>query len=317
MIQQINAADNILIISHVNPDGDTLGSMCAMYCALKKHGKKPLMLIQGALPEIYRFLPCIKEAKSYCEKNFKAENFDLVITVDVASVDRIVEEGKKAFNNAKTTICFDHHKTNRGYADFNVINPDASSTGEVLYDFFTDNNIPITKDIAICLYSAILTDTGGFKYESTKARTFNIVSELVKKGANPCEIYRLCYESKPKAMVLFQAYCIENAVFLEQDKIVYTYVTKEGLKKFHAKDEHTDGICEALRQINTVEIAAVLKEVDENTTKISLRSKNLSVSDIAQTFGGGGHEFAAGCTIRKPLNIAKDKLLEKICQKQI
>lgn len=317
MIQQINAACNILIISHVNPDGDTLGSMCAMNLALQNLGKKTTMLIQGRLPEIYVFLPSVKTAKSYRENNFKAENFDLVITVDVASIDRIVEEGRKAFKNAKTTICFDHHKTNKGFADFNLINPNASSTGEVLYKFFKENNISITKDIAICLYTAVLTDTGGFKYESTKAETLKIASELVEKGVKPNKIYKLCYESKPKAMVLFQSHCIENAVFLEQDKIAYTCVTKENLNKFNAKDEYTDGICEALRQINDVEIAAVLKEVDDNTTKISLRSKNISVSDITEKFDGGGHEFAAGCTIHKPLRIAKDKLLEEICQKKL
>jgi len=316
MIQQINIARNVLIISHMNPDGDTLGSMCALNLVLKGLGKKTTMLIHGICPQIYKFLPSVQEAQNITESAPLTENFDLAITLDVASIDRISESARRAFRQAKTTICIDHHETNKGFADYNLIAPNASSTGEVLYGFLKEEGFEINKEIATCLYVAILTDTGGFKYESTKAETLSVASNLIESGVNPTEIFRLCYESKAKEMVLFQAFCIANAVFGEKNKIAYSLITKDLMKKFNAKNEHTDGICEALRQIDTVEISLVFKEVDSSTTKVSLRSKNVSVSEIAEKFGGGGHKFAAGCTVQKPLNIAKDKLLEVICQKK-
>ena len=135
---------------------------------------------------------------------------------------------------------------------------------------------------------------------------------MIEYGANPAEISRYCYESKPKPMVLLQANCLLNAKFIEDNKVAYVCITNKDLEKFNAQNDHTEGIVEALRRINTTEISFVLKEVDENTTKASLRSKSIDVSEIASAFNGGGHTFAAGCTIHKPLNIACDKMIEEI-----
>ena len=137
-------------------------------------------------------------------------------------------------------------------------------------------------------------------------------AKIIEYGANPAEIARLCYESKPKPMVLLQANSLINAKFELNNKIAYVCLKNSDLEKFGATNDHTEGIVEALRQINTTEISFVLKEIDENTTKASLRSKKTDVSKIATIFGGGGHTFAAGCTIKKPLEIACNKMLEEI-----
>lgn len=310
MFEQVNCAKKILIISHINPDGDTLSSMCALKLAI---GEKADMLIQNAkgegAPEIYKFLPKIDEAKTL--KNI--ENvYDLIITVDVASPDRIVSPARQIFDRAQKTINIDHHKTNKGFGKINIIDPNASSCGEVLYEIFVKQKINITKEIADCLYVAILTDTGCFKYDNTSIRTFEIATDLVRKGIDSADLAQRCYDNKSKNMVMFQTHCLNKAKFLHQDRLCYTVIQDSDMKKFDAKDEYTEGICESLRSINSVEVAFVMKEINENSVKVSLRSKFFDVTKVTARFGGGGHWRAAGCTINKPLKIALNLLIEEI-----
>ena len=304
---QINRAKKILIISHINPDGDTLGSMCALKLAI---GNKADMLIQTSpYPKMYSFLPLIDEAKTFDN----VQNiYDTVITVDVAAKDRIIRLGTKIFNTAKTTINFDHHKTNPNFATYNLVNPDASSCGEVLFDYFKETKTPITQDIATCLYVAILTDTGCFRYENAKSHTMDVAKELLSTGISNSEISKKCYDSKEKAMVLLQSHCVSNTKFLLNDKVAYTKISNTLIKEFNAKNEHTDGICETIRSIDTVEIAFVAKETANNSTKFSLRSKNFDLTKITDTFMGGGHKHSAGCTIDMPLDSAVNVLVEEI-----
>lgn len=309
--QQINKAENIIIVSHVNPDGDTLGSMLALSRIIKKNfSKETTNVIIGRIPETYSFLNCEK----YCTLNSdvdKTKIYDLAIACDVAAKDRMVDM-QEIYFKAKVTVNIDHHVTNNGYGNINIIDPDASSAGEVVYGLAKNLDLKIDKEIAEFLYTAILTDTGGFRFENTSPKVFNYAAELVEYGANPTSIYRKCYESKPKAMALLNAYAIQTAVFKENDKIAYTIITKEDMKNFNAKGDYTEGISEALRQINSTEVAMLLKEAENQTTKVSLRSKKIDVAKIAETFNGGGHHFAAGCTIQKPPKIAAEKLLDLV-----
>lgn len=307
----IKSSKNILIISHVNPDGDTLGSMCALYCAILENFKKKCdMLSLSNIPQIYKFLPFIEKVK-HIEDIDKSREYDLVINVDVAAIDRICD-GKTLFDKAKFTVNIDHHKTNIAYADLNFINPDASSTGEVLFNCIDNMDWKFNPDIAVCLYTAILTDTGSFKYDNTKPETFEIAGKLVKIGVNPSDIYKKVYESDSKNLVMFQAYCISKAKFLNNDKIVYTLVYKKDMEKFSAGDDCMEGLTEKLRSIVTTRIAFSAKEMKFGGTKISLRSKLADVAKICQIFGGGGHKFAAGCTIKASVEEAANKILEEI-----
>lgn len=308
--ETIEKAEKIVIFSHVNPDGDTLGSMLALHNVLRgEFSKDSVMVVAGKVPDIYHFLPEIKNVKRAAE--IQNESFDTAIAIDIAAKDRMTD-GLKIFESAKTTMNIDHHKTNNGYGMVNFINADASSAGEVLFDILKELGIKISQNTAICLYTSILTDTGGFRFENTKAQTLRKAAELVDLGANPASISRFCYESKPKPMVMLQAYCLANAGFAMGEKIAYVTISNEDMRRFNAENDHTEGIVEALRQINTTEVSFVAKEIDEQTTKVSLRSKTIDVSKVASVFNGGGHTFAAGCTIKKPLIVAKNKLLEEI-----
>ncbi len=307
----INSSENIVIFSHVNPDGDTLGSMIGLAKIIElNYNKKPTTVIIGKTPDTYAFLNSIDQCTSSINLD-KEVCYDLAIAVDIAAKDRMVDM-QDVYFNAKNTVNIDHHITNNGYGNINIIDGNASSTGEVLFDIVKKLNWKINKEIAELLYVAILTDTGGFRFENTSARVFNFASELTANGANPTNIYRKCYESKPKAMALLNAYAIQNAIFKENDKIAYTIITKEDMKNFNAKSDYTEGISEALRQINSTEVSMLLKEAENQTTKVSLRSKTINVAKIAESFGGGGHHYAAGCTIQKPPTIAIEKLLELV-----
>ena len=312
----IKSSKNILIISHVNPDGDTLGSMCGLYCAILDNFKKKCdMVAISKIPDVYSYLPHLSEVKNVDDLD-KSREYDLVINVDVAALDRACD-AKILFEKAKFTVNIDHHKTNNAYGNLNFINPDASSTGEVLFGCFENMNWKVNLDCAICLYTAILTDTGSFRFDNTKPSTFEVASKLVEIGVQPSDIYKKVYESDSKTLVMFQAHCISKAKFLEDDKIAYTLVYKKDMEKFSAGDDCREGLTEKLRAIVTTRIAFVAKEMKSGGTKISMRSKFADVAEICSVFGGGGHKFAAGCTIKAPVEDAAKKVLEEIKKREI
>lgn len=305
----IKNSKKILIISHINPDGDALGATFGLYSAiLDRFKKKCDVCTLTYTPPLYKFLPYFEVGKHNFDTSLV---YDLVITVDVAAIDRIGDM-KPLFDRAKQTINIDHHKTNDSFGDYNFVDADASSSGEVLFNLFKNSDWEISLNTAKCLYTAILTDTGGFRFDNTTVKTFLAGGELVRLGVTPSEIYSNCYESKSKAYVMFQNHCIGKAVFVDDDTIAYTVVYKKDFEKFGAKYDYTEGIAEDLRAINSVDAAFVVKEIEPKVCKISMRSKKYDVAEICSVFGGGGHSRAAGCTIYSPVDVTVAKLLEEI-----
>ena len=308
----IKNSKKILIVSHINPDGDAIGSVCSMYTTIYDNFKKKAdILVIGHLPNSYKFLPNIDKAE------FKFDDsmvYDLVITLDVAALDRL-SNAKILFDKAKATINIDHHKTNNEFGNINVVKGGASSTGEVLLEIYNEQNWKISLDSAIGLYTAILTDTGGFRYENTSENVFKSAAQLVKIGINPNEIYKHCYELKSKNFVMFQNYCINKAEFAHDDKIAYSTVYKRDIERFNGEEDFTEGLVEILRAIETTDIAFLAKEIDSKTTKISMRSKKSDVAEICSVYGGGGHTFAAGCTIKTNIEGAVKRMLKTIEEK--
>ena len=307
----IKTSKNILIISHLNPDGDTLGSMCGLYSAIYDNfKKKPDMLLMSKLPEVYRFLPYIQNAKHISEFD-KSREYDLVINVDVASYDRMFES-QILFDKAKATVNIDHHITNEGYAGQNYVVPEASSTGEVLYEIMEDLGWNISLNTANALYTAILTDTGSFRFNNTSQNALLTVSKLVGIGVVPSEIYKYCYESNSRNHVQFQACCISNAVFSKDNKIAYILIYKKDMEKFNVGEDGTEGLTEKLRAIKSVEIAFIVKQLGATLSKISMRSESVDISNVCAKFGGGGHRLAAGCMIKLGVEEAAKKMLEEV-----
>ena len=309
--EQIEKAESIIIFSHVNADGDTLGSNLALSLMIEKlFNKKVVSAYVGYLPKTYSYLPSYNnfvDAKAIDENKV----FDLAIAVDVAAKDRMTY-GTRIFDNAKVKANIDHHKTNISYGDINIIDGDAACVGIILYKIFKEWNAELTLDIAKCIYTSLMTDTGCFKYETTTPEVFRLAAELVELGVVPIKEYRACYESKPLNMVQFQAHIVNNAIYHNNGQIAIAKITKDDMTRFNATDDFTEGIVETIRSAQCVEISALLKENSEGNTKVSLRSKTVDLAPIVKVFNGGGHTFAAGCTINRPINIAYEKLLEAI-----
>lgn len=307
----IKASKNILIVSHINPDGDTLGSMCGLHSAIRDNFRKNTdMLIMSKCPEIFKFLPYVSDAVNINQID-KSREYDLVINVDVASADRMFES-QILFDKAKFTVNIDHHITNENYAKLNFVSPEASSAGEVLYGLMQKMGWEISSKTAVCIYTAILTDTGAFKYSNTGADTFRIAGELVNFGVIPTQIYKYCYESNTKEHVLFQAYCLSNAVFSDDNKIAYINIFKKDMEKFNVAEDCTEGLTEKLRAIKSVEVAFIVKQISNTSSKISMRSERIDISPVCAKFGGGGHKLAAGCLIKNPVADAAKKVLEEV-----
>ena len=310
----IKNSKNILLVSHINPDGDTLGTMCGMYNLIKDNYKKHCeMVAVSDIPTTYDFLPARNHIKSVSEFDLSRE-YDLVINLDVAALDRCGEV-QVLFSKAKHTVNIDHHETNVGYAEINIVEPYAAAAAEVLCGVAEDLNWKISNDCAICLYTGLMTDTGCFRYSNTQ-KTMRYAGEMISLGVNPSELYQKCYETSSKDMVLFQSYCVNKAQFVNNDKIAYTIVYKKDLEKFNNKGEDfTDGLTEKLRAIVTTEIAFVVKELNSTTSKVSMRSKSENIAQICSEFGGGGHKLAAGAVIKGTPTQAVKLILKEIKNK--
>ncbi len=286
----IKNSKSIVLISHVNPDGDALGSSLAMLPVLKKMNKKVRVVnVTKDLPSNLDFLPGFKEVKRELPKNY-----DLIISFDCGSFDRLGIETKEA-----KIINFDHHISNTRYGDINLIEPDFSSTGEVVYKFLKKNCIEIPKESALCIYTALVSDTGFFQYESVNERVFLMASELVKLGVEPDFVAKMLNEREPLSKIRLIAKILDTLTLYLDAKVAVVKLTQKMLKETGANISHAENASNMARSLATVEVGVLLREEEDGRIKVSLRSKNyVDVSKIAKMFGGGGHKRAAGFTSR-------------------
>lgn len=307
-VEFINEYDNIFICSHVQPDGDNIGSTLALYMAIKKKKENVKVVKTDEIPSDYLFLPNIQVFKEYSLD----EQVDLFISLDSSDVERL-GPGKELLKKAKKIINIDHHVTNNGFGDINIVLPSASATGEIVYKFIKHMNGEIDKDIATCLYTAISTDTGRFMYSNTTYETHLIASELLKTGIDINNINIHLYQNRSMERTKLFLEAINNMDFHLDGKVGIAVVTQDMLSRNNAKLEDSEGIVSFIRDTSTIEVACLLKEISEKEIKVSLRSKqHVDVSKIALNFGGGGHIRAAGCTIYDTIDNAKKVVLDEI-----
>lgn len=303
----------VVLISHLAPDGDTLGSVLALkeLCNQLDNIKTVDTILYGDIPAIYSFLHGSDKVLKHNDSRLQ-NVYDLAIAVDIASPDRL-GGSDRPFYTARKNALIDHHETNPHYAKINIVNASAAATGELIYDLAIEMGLTITPEIATNIYTAILTDTGGFKFANTSARALEICSILIKKGADPHYIYRMCYDNRPLKMLQLHSHCILNVNMAEDNRVAYSVVTRDLLNQFNTSDQHTDGIVEFLRQIDTAEIAILFKETMDGNIKVSFRSKKYNVCQLAEQFKGGGHKLAAGCTVKGlPLDRCITAILTKV-----
>lgn len=307
--EEIYESKNIVILTHEAPDGDAIGSSLAMYLGLRQLGKDVDVVIPK-YPKVFNFLPSINAIKEVG----RTENYDLAISLDCGDIKRL-NGFVNYFEDANSTISIDHHEANTMFADYNFVNHTAPACAQILITVLKALNIEITKDIGTCLLTGIITDTGGFKYQNVKPETFEFAAELLEKGVNVSDIFKRVLQTISLEKFKLKKIATDRIELLEEGKIAFTYITRED-EKNTGTDDH-DGIVEMGRDIEGVEISIFLRETDEDSYKISLRSNEyVNVSDICLMFNGGGHMRAAGGNINMPFEKAKEKIVIE-CKKHL
>jgi len=298
---KIENSDNILLIAHMNPDGDALGSSLSLYPILKNMKKKVTVFnITKPLPDYLDFLPNFKKITDKMPSKI-----DLTVAFDCGSIDRLGLESKPSF-----LINIDHHISNTMYGDINLVKPGYASTSQVVYEMLKSNNVEINQDTALCLYTSLVTDTGSFQYESVNKKVFDCAADLVSKGVKPDYVSQMLFQRNRLSKLRLIAKSYETLELCCDAKVAFVEVTKEMMQITGAIKEDTDTIVNNVRSLATVEIACMLRE-EEDGIKISLRSKNVDVSKIAQKFGGGGHIRASGAMFKNTADFEYVKSLLK------
>jgi bifunctional oligoribonuclease and PAP phosphatase NrnA len=295
-----------LITTHIDPDGDALGSALSMYWALESLGKTATVYLKDTIPYRYEFLPkpegVIREIPLDC--------YDATLVLDCGSLFR-VGEGYEKIKGIGTIVNIDHHNTNETFGAFNLIDEHASSTAEILYRLFRSLELTITPEMAINIYTAIFTDTGSFRYENTTSSAFLICEEMTRLGVKPSYVSRMVHENHPKERFLLLGRVFSSMDTYNDNRVAVVYVTEEMFTTTNTTSEYTDGFVEYIKEIRGVEVAILFREINKHQYKASMRSKGtVDVAAICSHFGGGGHKNAAGCVIDGTLEEAKNKMRE-------
>ncbi len=312
IVKLIAEAGGVAIFPHVSADGDAIGSSLALALALRNAGKKAVVYIDENIPAVYRFL---SGNELTCFYDPQDEVMDLNIALDTGDVGRLGTRGE-AFFKAPCTINIDHHVTNTKFALYNYVDAASASTGEIVYTLLKKLKYPIDRDMAACLYTAISTDTGGFKYSNTTAETHKIAAELLATGIDIGELSQRIFDNTTYSKLKLTQKAIEKLELSEDGRLAVVVISQSDLHSTGANDEDCDGIVNIGRSIEGVEVSLLVKEKNADEIRINLRSKTyVDVSEIAAAFGGGGHKRAAGCTVKGTLQEVKDRLTTAVKEK--
>lgn len=313
----LRQSKSVLLLEHKKPDGDCIGSGLSLALGLLFLGKKVLLLSQDPHPSTYDFLPGRYLHSTISEMPSEPLRFDTVVFLDCTDPHR----AGKCLNTAvgDTIINIDHHVSNVGYGDISLVDPSASSTGELVFFLLGALGVPITRNIAVCLYCAIVSDTGGFRYQNTTARALWVASELVDAGADPSKVADHLFETRSLSSLLLLSSALQTLTLHFAGKVASVEVTREMMHNSGASPDETEGIINYPRSIEGVEVALCFKEtLDAQGVDVSFRSKyKVDVSKIAESLGGGGHARAAGAFIPGTLDEAKRKVLNVLAKEEI
>jgi phosphoesterase RecJ-like protein len=307
LVNAIEQHDSFLLLSHIDPDGDAIGSLMALLFLLRRRGKKAVASNQDGVPKIYRFL---KGSDQIVTTIPRSTNFDAAIFLECPTMERAGAACAPVIERVPLLINIDHHVENSRFGHLNIVDPELCAVAEIVFDLFGAMGEPMDAIIAEALYAAIMTDTGSFKYPNTTPRAHETSAQLLRFGINPYDMYQRIYEnlSVPAALIAACAHCTLEI----QNGISCITITRKMLEETGATAEDTHDIVNLGRNISGVEAALLFREA-ENGIKVSLRSKTfLKVNEIAVRFGGGGHLKAAGCTIKGSMEQAKEQIFAAV-----
>ena len=308
-IEAIRENRSFLVTTHMNPEGDALGSALGLALALRAMGKEAVVYNVDSIPRVLHFLP---HENIYQERKKIDRSFDAMVVLDCGDAARtgLMEEGACL---PSVVINVDHHVTNKHFGSVNWINSEATATGEMVYDLIQGLNQPITPKIALSIYTALLTETGSFRYSNTTAKALRIAAEMVEKGVNPSWLSQQLYETRSFGGLRLLGEVLTQMERSTDGRIAWVVVTQELFAKTHSDFEDSEDFVNYPRSLQGVEVAVFFREIDATTYKISFRARDgVDVSGLAEEFGGGGHRYAAGCRVRGSLDQVKKSVLEAV-----
>lgn len=300
----LSGQDNILILTHAHPDGDTLGCGFALCRALMKLGKRVRVINDDVIPKKYDYL-----FNDLCFEEFKE---DFIVAVDVATENLL--GGLQSAYAGKIDLCIDHHLTNTEYARFLLLR-DAPAACEIVYDVIHALGAEIDEKIASCLYTGISTDTGCFRYASATAHSYRVAARLIELGADNGKINRAMFETKSKTYVNLERLALNGLQLFCNDRVAIITVTQEMYAATGSNEQETEALAPLTRQIEGVEIGITIREKKDKTCKASLRTyESVNAAELAKFFGGGGHSQAAACRFDCSVEEAKERLIKKCAE---
>lgn len=317
IVKALEENESFLITGHVHPDGDSIGSQLALAYCLKRMGKDVSIINSDSVPPAYSFLPGSETILS--PQSNISQFFDAAVILDCQEGKRLGRV-ESLLNRAKTIIIIDHHPTypNPSKAllgDISFIDPSYSAVGEVIYDLIHELGLELDYVLAVNLYVSILTDTGTFRHSNTTPRVHRIIAELIDKGLKVEEIATLVYEANPLSLVKLVGDCISTLKIEQEGKIAWISISSQMLQDRGISAEEIEGekIIDIIRSIKSVMVSVLFRETDDKVIRVNLRSKNgIKVNQTAVLFGGGGHPYAAGCTLNASLLEAEKKVIGEL-----
>ncbi len=301
---EIAAHSSFLVTSHESPDGDAVGSVLALGNYLRRLGKDVTVYLRDPLPDLYAYLPMADRLVH----TIPPRVFDICFVLDVGEFRRAGEELVN-FKGIGTFINVDHHLHCERFGAINLIDPEAAATGCLVYRIIKAAGDEVDNDIALCIYTAVITDTGSFRYSNSNQEAFDIAGEMVAHGVNAWSVAEKLYESQPKERLELLTLALANLTVAPRGDVASITVTLDMYEKTGANAELTDGFVNYPRSIRGVEVAVFFREIEPALFKVGFRSKGkVNVSALAAEFGGGGHHNAAGCTVAGLLEEVRDKV---------
>jgi phosphoesterase RecJ-like protein len=309
----IDYSQTVLVASHVDPDGDALGTLLTCAAYLQSLGKSVVAVRDSDIPAKYQFLPGVDSVAHFDDLDENLQ-VDTALILECPNLDR-VGRPRRLLTESVRIINVDHHRDNAEFGEINWVDIEASSVGELMYEYLIRAGYDVTANDATCLYTAILTDTGRFRFASTSPRTMQIAGELIERGADPQRICDKVYYSMTKPALLLMGKVLESIEFHGDNRICLLSMTQEMLDTSGAAMADSEGLVDFTLYGENVVAGAFLKEAGPAETRVSLRSRDkINVSQIAGTFGGGGHFNAAGCTLTEPIADARRTIAEQLCK---
>lgn len=307
----LHSAQRIVVVAHVRPDGDAIGSVLGLALSLRALGKEVIAMLEDGVPDNLAFIP---GSDTIVQPGEAPLNVDLAIALDTATHERVGERTKAMLDAAPLLVDIDHHPANPGYGALNFIDAASPATGQIIYNLLSEHGFPMDDAVRQNLFVAMSTDTGSFQYSNTNARTHRIVAEMIEAGLDTGRLARLVYQSYPRRRLELMRGMLNEMQFRDNGRIVSWQLKQPLMDEVGMQPGDTEGLIDTLRMIDSVVSCVIFEDIPGGKVRASARSKNeqVDVSAVCAQFGGGGHRMAAGARLRGPIEQAAENFLKAL-----